>query len=269
MAKKVDPAKEKAKRQKLIAIVGGVILLGLLAFQLPKTMKMLKNPGNVTTSASTTPASTTTPGATPLAPPTLDGGAATSAAAGNTPAGAVVDTSDDGVRDPSTPLPADAGQLVSFNRFKSKDPFAQQVTNCGTESCDTGSSTSAGAAPSPAPAGSGSGTGTGLTGGGTGSSAGGAKPKPATVKPAPAAPVSTALISVNGKPESVAVGKPFPSTDPVFMLLRATRTFAMISVSGGSLESGAPAVRLSKGKTVTLQNTADGTQYVLKLLRTA
>jgi hypothetical protein len=264
MAKKIDPAKEKAKRQKTIAIVGGVILLALLAFQLPRTMKMLKSPGNVTTNASTTSASTTTPGSTPLAPPTLEGGAAgsTSAADGAT---VTADTSSDGVRDPGTPLPADAGQLVSFSRFKSKDPFKQQVTACGAEQCSTSPSSSAGAATTDTtPPASTSGGGSGSSAGG--SSAGGSKP--AAVKPAPAAPVTTAVVSVNGVAESVGVGKTFPAADPVFVLVKATRTSVTISVAGGSLESGAPAVRLQTGKTVTLQNTADGTQYVLKLLRT-
>ncbi len=40
MAKSFDP-KAKAKRQKIIAAAGGVLLLGLLAFQVPRTMKML------------------------------------------------------------------------------------------------------------------------------------------------------------------------------------------------------------------------------------
>ena len=42
MAKKKFDPKAKAKRQKMIAAVGGVLLLGLLAFQVPRTMKMLK-----------------------------------------------------------------------------------------------------------------------------------------------------------------------------------------------------------------------------------
>jgi hypothetical protein len=261
MAKRLDPAKAKAKRQKLIAIVGGVLLLALLAFQLPRTMKMLKSPGNVTTSSATTSASTTTAaGATPLAPPALEGGAsAPTSGAGS--GGTSADTSSDGVRDPSTPLPPDSGQLVSFSRFKSKDPFVQQVTPCGTENCDTAASPGAGAATPASPASSTS------SGGGTGSSAGGSS-KTAAAKPAPAPAISTAMIAVNGKVESVGVGKSFPSDDPVFVLMRATRTEAIVSISGGSLESGAPALRLRVGKSVTLQNTADGTRYVLKLVRT-
>jgi hypothetical protein len=268
MAKKIDPVKAKAKRQKKIAIVGGVVLLALLAFQLPRTMKMLKSPGNVTTSSSTTTSSTsTTPGSTPLAPPTLDGGSSTDAGAGGTGTGSAVATSSDGVRDPDTPLPADAGQLVSFSRFKSKDPFLQQVTPCGQPTCDTGSSPSSGAVTStsqPAAV---------TSGGGNSTSAGRSKPAPtkiASVQPAaPVAPVSSAVISINGQPETVTVGKTFPAADPVFVLTKATRAYVMVSISGGALQSGAGAVKVAKGKSVTLRNTADGTQYVLKLVSTA
>ena len=78
MAKKKFDPKAKAKRQKMIAAVGGVLLIGLLAFQVPRTMKMLKQ--NQGTSSSSTAATSTTavPGSTPLAPPALDGWAASS-----------------------------------------------------------------------------------------------------------------------------------------------------------------------------------------------
>ena len=42
MAKRLDP-KAKAKRDKVIAGVGGVLLLGVLAFAIPMTMKQLKS----------------------------------------------------------------------------------------------------------------------------------------------------------------------------------------------------------------------------------
>jgi hypothetical protein len=267
MAKKSDPAKEKAKRQKMIAIVGGVVLLALLAFQVPRTMKMLHSGGTVTTSASTTATSTSAAGSTPLAPPTLDGGS--SAAAGSSAAGgggASVETSKDGVQDPSTPLPPSSGQLVSFNRFKSKDPFEQQVTDCGTQACaatvarsDSGATASGGSA-----------SGSGATSGtGTGFSAGtGARPSATASSASPRKP-TTATISVNGSAQAVAVGKTFPAADPVFVLVSVTAKQAMIGISGGSLENGRNAVALRVGRTVTLQNTADGARYVLKLLRTA
>jgi hypothetical protein len=257
MAKKPDPVKQKAKRQKMIAAVGGVVLLALLAFQLPRTMKMLNSPGNVTTSASTTATSTTTPGSTPLAPPSLDGSAVSPSSPAGA-AGASVATSSDGVQDPSTPLPADAGQLVSFSRFKSKDPFAQQITDCGTQQCKT----------APASASSGPATSPSTSSGGTGS--GGSTTTASKSAPAAStftAKATTATISVNGTVETVSVGKTFPAADPVFTLVRVTKGEAFISISGGSLESGAAALGLRKGKTLTLENTADGARYVLKLLR--
>ena len=45
MAKKhVDPLKAKQKKQKIIAAVLGVAFLGLMAFQVPRVMKMMKTP---------------------------------------------------------------------------------------------------------------------------------------------------------------------------------------------------------------------------------
>jgi hypothetical protein len=40
----------------------------------------------------------------------------------------------------------------------------------------------------------------------------------------------------------------------------------MIGIAGGSLDSGADAIGLKLGKTIKLQNTADSTTYVLKLI---
>jgi hypothetical protein len=265
MAKKADPVKEKAARQKKIAIVGGVLLLGLLAFQVPRTMKMLHGQGNVTPSAATTTA-TTTPGSTPLAPPSLDGATASSASSTGSGSASSAATSDDGVVDPSTPLPASSGQLISFNRFKSKDPFRQQIEDCGTDSCDA-----------PADSGSGSGSAAGSVGGsasgpGTGSVSGsgsGSGSAPAGPAPSVAKKATVASISVNGVVSKVAVGGTFPSGDPVFRLVALKPKEAEIGISGGSLEGGAAAVGLRLGKTLTLQNTADGARYVLKLVGTA
>jgi hypothetical protein len=72
--KNKNDAAAKAKRQTVIAGVGGVVLLGLLAFQVPRTMKMLNPPnaGGGTSAATTAAAPAAT---TPLAPPSLDGSA--------------------------------------------------------------------------------------------------------------------------------------------------------------------------------------------------
>lgn len=265
MAAKKDPLKEKEARQKKIAIVGGVILLGVMAFQVPRTMKMLHGTSTDTTAASTTSASTT-PGSTPLAPPSLDGSAAATASAGTgASAGA---TSADGVVDASSPLPASSGQLVSFSRFKTKDPFVQQVQDC-TGGCSASTPASGGAAAgsagssgAAAPVGSSLPT-TSVTGNlGSGSSSGGATAS-AAKNP------TTASISVNGTVSRVAVGKTFPTADPVFVVVAVTAKEAKISIAGGSIQGGAPTVSLPLGKTVKLQNTADGAMYVLRLAGTA
>ena len=267
MAAKKDPLKEKEARQKKIAIVGGVLLLGLMAFQIPRTMKMLHS-SDATTAAPTT-STAAAPGSTPLAPPSLDGSSAATASATGSSAGA---TSSDGVVDASSPLPASSGQLVSFSRFKTKDPFAQQVQECTNGCAATSTAGSAGGAQGGgATAGSGTATGTGAATGavavsgavtGTGSS-GSTRGSGISQKP------TTASIFVNGVRSRVTVGQTFPSGRPVFALVAVTPKEAKISVSGGSIEGGAPTVTLSLGKTVRMQNTSDGSLYVLRLAGTA
>ena len=48
-AKRIDPLKAKEAKQKKIAIGGAVLLLALLAFQGPKTLKMLQGPRRLAT----------------------------------------------------------------------------------------------------------------------------------------------------------------------------------------------------------------------------
>jgi hypothetical protein len=254
MAKKKFDPKAKAKRQKMIAAVGGVLLLGLLAFQVPRTMKMLKqNQG--TSSSSSTAATSTTPGSTPLAPPALGGSATSGGSVASSTA-----TSVDGVNDPSNPLPPAAGQLVSFSKFQSKDPFHQQITNCetGADSGSASSGTSACAAVTKAAAKK------------TPASGAAVSAKAVTAKPAPAAPaaakVTNATIAVNGISNQVSVGSSFPASAPVFTLVSLTPRAAKIGIAGGSYENGVATVTLAKGKTVTLMNTADGMRYVLRLV---
>jgi len=263
MAKKKFDPKVKAKRQKVIAAIGGVLLLGLLAFQVPRTMKMLKQSQGTSSSSSTAATSTTTPGSTPLAPPGLDG----SSTAGASVASATA-TSVDGVSDPSNPLPPAAGQLVSFSKFRSKDPFHQQITDCAAGS---GSDSGSGAAASSACA--------TVTKAATKKAA---KPKAAagavvsaksaaTAKASASAPakVTKATITVNGVASLVSVGTSFPAASPVFKLASVTPRAAKIAIAGGSYENGEATVTLAKGKTVTLMNTADGTRYVLRLVAVA
>src|SRR5919201_152273 len=140
MAKKFDP-KAKAKRQKMIAAVGGVLLLGLLAFQVPRTMKMLHQQNANAASADTTTTSTTPTTTGPIAPPSLGGGNATASSASN--------LSSDGVNDPDVVPSPQSGQLLAFSRFRSKDPFSQQLDlNCASGDAQGCQSSGTASAPS-------------------------------------------------------------------------------------------------------------------------
>jgi len=249
MAKKKIDLKAKAKRQKIIAGVGGVILLGVLAFQVPRTMKMLNPPTDSSSSSSSAPATTTSSTAAPIAAPSLAGGNATAAPAA-APGG-------DGLTDPdAVPTPA-SGQLLAFGLFRSKDPFVQQLKVGATGSSGTAGGTAA-AGPSGA-----KGT-TGATGvaPSRSSSSGGSSSAPAASRAA----VSTAVISINGAPESVRLGGQFPAAKPVFKLVSLTKTGAKVGIAGGTLQSGDATVALTKNKPVTLLNTSDGQRYVLRLV---
>jgi hypothetical protein len=253
MAKKKFDPKAKAKRQKVMLAIGSVLLLGLLAFQVPRTMKMMKSP---TASSSSSPSTTTTSaaGSTPLAPPSLDG--SSTAATSGSGAASTASTSTDGVSDPSNPLPPNSGQLVSFSKFKSKDPFHQQISDCtaGTSGCGSSTSSASSKPASPQKPGSSSARSSLVVTSGS---------KPIAVK------AKQATISVNGIAGTVTVGGSFPTSAPVFTLVSLTSTSAKIGIAGGSYENGAATVTLVKGKTVTLMNTADGARYSLRLLSAA
>ena len=240
MSKRVDALKAKQKKQKIVAAVLGVVFLGVMGFQVPRVMKMMKTPPNPHASEATATTAAPAAGTPSLAAPSLSG-AEQPAATTPTDAAAASDTA-----------AALKGQLASFSRFASKDPFSQQLS-------DEQSPDSAG--------GSSSGSGSGASGTQT-------VPQGPSSSPHP----GTAVISVNGTLSTVAVGSDFPqatSTDPaatpLFHLVSLTATSAKISIVGGSYSSGAATVTLKVNKPVTLMNTADGTRYtlVLKPLGTA
>lgn len=241
-----DRAKAKAAKQKKLAIGLGVLLVFVLVYEVPKTMKMLsKHPNPPVASAPTTTPTTPAPGATTapssLAAPTLAGAAPTT----------TTSTTSDLVS--AVPVSADPGQLLQFERFASKDPFAAQVTTgAKAGGAKTGSSTG-GTAPK------------------SGSGSSGAPPK--TPPPPPTPPPTAAVIKLDGVPLQVSSGADFPTSGPIFdrlgsplfHLASLTQTTATVTIVGGSYASGANALTLTVGKLVTLQNTADGTRYTLLL----
>jgi hypothetical protein len=206
------------------------------------------HPQTESSSSSSTPAVTTSASATPIAAPSLSGGNATASVASSSGGDGLADTD---------PVPAPAsGQLLSFGLFRTKDPFRQQLDGNGPTGAAGVSTSTSGKKPKQ-PKGP---TGT------TGPTTGGGFSTPTSTTPPVRVVPTTAVISVNGSPESVQVGGTFPSADPVFKLVSLTAKTARVGIAGGSLENGAAAVALQKNKPVTLLNTADGTRYVLRLL---
>jgi hypothetical protein len=232
MAKKIDP-QAKAKRQKVIAAGLGVLLLGVLAFQLPRTLKMLHQSSASASPAAPAPAATGTTGAT---------GALAASATSTTVGG-------DGLADPGVVPAPQSGQLLAFSRFRSKDPFTQQIDleHAGESSSSATSATT------------------------TQSSGRQAKPSATTTPTPPTSGVtavrpSSAEISINGNTERVAVGAQFPASSPTFVLVSLTKSSAKVGIAGGSIEGSKQTVTLKKGVPLTLMNTADGTRYVLRLV---
>ena len=231
MAKKVD-LKAKAKRKKIFAGVGAVILLGVLAIQVPRTMKMLNAEAPAPPTASATP---TTGDPSVLPTPGSVGGTPTTPATGGASGGTLIDS--------DVAPPPETGQLVSFGRFQSKDPFKQQID---LDAADGGGS------------------------GGEQPAEPGAPAKPGGITPGkpggPAAVAGTAVISVNGVEETVAVKAEFPKDAPVFRLASIAGGKAKIGIAGGALASGSPTLTLEQGTPITLVNTADGVRYELELI---
>jgi hypothetical protein len=245
MPKKTD-LKAKEKKQKIIAAVGGVLLLGLLAFQVPRTMKMLNQ------SATPPPPPATAPSTVPTDPSVLPTPGAVGEGAGPTASGGGT------LVDSDLQPTAATGQLQAFGRFSSKDPFVEQIQESGSGggSSDSGSaSSSSGSGGSKQPSEPGDG---GVVGKPSAPSGGGGSK--------PSAAAGSAVISVNGTEETVAVGGDFPKDSPVFTLVKLVGGEARIAIAGGALASGSPTTTLEKGKTLTLVNTADGTRYELKLV---
>jgi len=261
---KQDVAKAKAAKQKKILIVAGVVFVLLLAIQVPRTMKMMnkKAAPPVATPTSTTPAATSTtaastPSSTSLAAPSLavPTSVATSAPASSDLVSAV-------------PVTADPGQLRTFERFASKDPFSVQVSAAGASG--------AAKAATSKPVARAASTGAKTSGAVSGTAAPAptiqaSTPAPSAAPAAPAAPTS-AVISLNGELMSVTTNTDFPTTGATFARLGSmfhlkslTATTAKIAIVGGSYASGAPAITLHLKVPLTLQNTADGTKYTLIL----
>jgi hypothetical protein len=234
MAKTNDIAAQKKRQQKIILIVLGAVLLGMVALQGPKLLG-----GSDTPSPAAAPAGSVSAGTTVLPGSTTAGSATqTAAVPGAAPRAVLV-----GVPVGSGALlkPGE-GQLRAFTLFTAKDPFVQTLPK-----------EPAAAAP---PAATG---GTGGASSGKGGSADGSTTAPAADAP------DFATIAVNGDAEPLKVKQLFPEQEDLFVLVSLKGKTAKVAVSGGAFTDG-QTITLKLGKNLTLVNTATGARYALKLL---
>jgi hypothetical protein len=257
-----DAFAAKQRRQKMIAIGGGVMLLGLLAIQGPRMWKQM-HPSTPAPAAA--PATATVPGS-PTVPATP--GAATPVAASPTlvAARAPRSASIAGTAIPAqAPLAPAEGQLRTFSTFATKDPFKQQVSSESAAAAAPSASSPAPAAASASPRAATPPAATASTPPVSARPTAGTSAKPANAKAKKTRVAPKALILVNGKGQLVAPKDSFPKSSKVFKLVSLKGNVARIAVVGGSYANGEATVDLRAGKKLTLLNTATGDRYVLKL----
>ena len=238
-----DLREAKDRRMKKIAIGGCVLLVAVLAFEIPH---VLNRGGGA--SSSPPPATTTTPGTATPAPATAQPG---TVAASGTPT--VLPNSDEA---PSR----SKSQLFSFTHFAGKDPFVQQVVDTAAALPDSAGSGQSSSQSSSSSSSSSSGSSK------SSKSSGKSSPVVDTTAARSLAVAGTAKISVNGRVQTVRVGAKFPSANPLFRLVSISNGIVRIGIAHGSYSSGAPAIVLTAGKSLTLVDTADGIRYKLRLL---
>src|SRR5690348_11502927 len=203
-----DVREAKDRRAKRLAIGGAVLLVAVLAFEMPKVLK-----GHGGSSSSTPPAATTTttagygatttPGSTPVA----------TASAAVLPATSTKLTSSDLAPRRSK------SELYSFSRFAGKDPFVQQVSASDLSGAPSGAS--------------------GASSASSGVITAGPAPGVHTTAARMLARTGAVTLQVNGKAQTVHVGGSFPSSNPLFKLVSVSHGLVRIGIASGSYQSGA------------------------------
>jgi hypothetical protein len=224
-----DVREAKDRRAKRLVIGGAVLLVAVLAFEMPK---VLKGHGGSSSSTPPTATTTTTPGygasTTPTSTPV--------ASAAVLPAtSAKLTTSDLSPR-------RSKSELYSFSHFAGKDPFVQQVSASDITSSPSGNS------------------------GASGVITAGPAPSVQTTSARMLARTGAVTLQVNGKTQTVRIGGSFPSSNPLFKLVSVSHGLVRIGIASGSYQSGAQTVSLVPGRTMTLVDTADGVRYRIRLL---
>ena len=228
-------AAKAEQRKKIIAIGGSVVLVALLAFQIPRTLKRLHPAAPVSASATAT-----TPD------PTATGTGTTGSA-----------------------VPTRAQQRL-LKSLKVHDPFAPLIKGSAVRGPAGGDSTTAApsgsgnasggsvAKPATKPKDAATEGATAVPQGPIGFTA------PNTTPAVPAAPPAAAIIWVNGNRQTVGVKQLFPLKAPAFRLVSVDRKTMRIRVAGGSFTGGRAVITLPRGRAVTLVNTTTGVRYVIR-----
>jgi hypothetical protein len=256
MAKKQNTAAARQRKQKIFVAVGFVILAGLMVLQGPKLLDAFNGGSSAAPAAqpaAATPATDPATGA-PVASPTSSATFVKAPKSSKAELAGVVIV-------PEQPVKAGDGQLNSFSRFDSKDPFVQQVNpdplltpaqvgGLKAQASGTADAAAKKAAAAPAvPNAAGAGAPTGQAGN------------------APSVPLALnmAALRVNGNLHFVELQKRFPKSDRAFVLKNVKPGRVTIEVAEGDFVGGGNLV-LRVGRTTTLVNTATGARYVVKLL---
>lgn len=247
-------ANARQRKQLIFVAIGGVVLLALVFLQGPKLWKQLNPPAPKPTTA-TPSGGTSATGAAVVAAPTLTGSAVVIKPGPRPGAKTIVA----GVTVSPWQIPqASTGQLWTFSRLRSKDPFVQQVNQEGQESNVPAFSNATNSS-----------RGSGSTSRSTGSSAAGTvtRAAPATVAPTQLPP-TFATIEVNGNEVRLKLDQRFPSTTKVFKLVSLKPRSAVIALAGAGKLGPKGKVTLTMGDSITLVNSATGKRYTLRLLYT-
>ena len=229
-----DIREAKDRRAKRLVIGGAVLLVAVLAFEMPKVLK-----GHGGSSSSTPPAATTTTG-------TPSYGASTTPASTPVASAAVLPATSTKLTTSDLSPRRSKSELYSFNHFAGKDPFVQQVSASDITSSPSGTS--------------------GASGGSSGVITAGPAPSAQTTSARMLARTGAVTLQVNGKTQTVRIGGSFPSSNPLFKLVSVSHGLVRIGIASGSYQSGAQTVTLVSGRTMTLVDTADGVRYRIRLL---
>lgn len=248
-----DIREAKDRRAKRLAIGGAVLLVLVLAFEMPKVLKHSGGSNSATPPAATTTTATGAPtaGAPSTAPATTAPGTA-AAAVLPTAASTQLPNSD-------TAPKASKSQLFSFTDFAGKDPFVQQVNTTTSGGSSGGSSSGSSSSSSAAAAGV-------ITAGPPSTAASVSYGSSGGSQARTLAKTGAVTLSVNGSMQTVRVGASFPSANPLFTLVSVAHGVVRVGIANGSYASGTQTVALTAGRTLTLVDTADGAHYKLRLV---